>query len=419
MSEGTNTAVRTLRLTEYQDRVCDLKQADAEYVLSQLAPKISIRRRVQDGLFILNPNQFVGVVTLPSGRRLEIYPKVPVRNLFYMLAVAWRLPPPFKEQLAQFARLDDILEFIVSFFADLVGQRLKEGLYRSYVEREDNLAAVRGRIRFAEDVRRNFVLRHRTYCRYDEFTWDIPENQIIRQVIHLLSGWGFERELQRRLYGLDASLSEITPVVLSPRVIDRFQYNRLNEDYRQIHRFCALFLDGASLSEESGPFDFQTFLVDMSRLFEEFVTQTLRERAPDQILVDAQVPLYLGHGHKVLMRPDIVVGRESSVVLVADCKYKRLGPSEFNNHDMYQMLAYCTATRVRQGVLIYPLHAVFVQDEVEIRNTHTVVRQVTIDLGKEELGELGKECDALVDGIFGYAQADIGPQILDGGRYVP
>src|SRR4051812_353173 len=128
MSEDAEAAMRTLQLTEYQDCVCDLKQTDAEYVLSQLAPKISIRRRVQDGLFILNPNQFVGVVTLPSGRRLEIYPKVPVRNLFYMLAVAWRLPPPFREQLAKFAQLDEILEFVVSFFADLVGQRLKEGL---------------------------------------------------------------------------------------------------------------------------------------------------------------------------------------------------------------------------------------------------------------------------------------------------
>jgi len=82
------------------------------------------------------------------------------------------------------------------------------------------------------------------------------------------------------------------------------------------------------------------------------------------------------------------------------------------------MLAYCTATRVQQGLLIYPLHAVSTQDEVEVRNTHTVVRQVTVDLGKEELGELGKECDALADKTFEYTQADAGPQILDGLHYV-
>src|SRR3712207_1089613 len=92
------------------------------------------------------------------------------------------------------------------------------------------------------------------------------------------------------------------------------------------------------------------------------------------MLVDDQVPIYLGRAQKVLMRPDIVVSEGETVVLVADCKYKRLEPDEFKNHDIYQMLAYCTATRVQRGLLIYPLHAAVIQDEVEIRNTQTVVR---------------------------------------------
>src|SRR3712207_8376452 len=45
---------------------------------------------------------------------------------------------------------------------------------------------------------------------------------------------------------------------------------------------CRLFLEGSSISEESGSLDFQTFLVDMNGLFERFVTQVLRERAQDR-----------------------------------------------------------------------------------------------------------------------------------------
>jgi hypothetical protein len=59
-----------------------------------------------------------------------------------------------------------------------------------------------------------------------------------------------------------------------------------------------------------------------------------------------------------------------------------------------------------------------VQDEVEIRNTHTIVRQVTIDLGKEDLGELEKECEALAEEISDHAQADTRLQVLDGDQYV-
>jgi 5-methylcytosine-specific restriction enzyme subunit McrC len=399
-SESTGVAARTIRLIEYQDWVGDLSDEDAKYVLLQLSPKVAIRRRVQDGLYVLNPNQFVGVVTLPSERRLESHPKVPLRNLFYMLAIAFDLPSPFRDQTAKFERLDEILEFVVSFFAELVEKRIDEGLYRSYVEQENNLPTIRGRIEFAEDLRRNYVMRHRTYCRYDEFSWDIPENQVIRQVLHLLGGWGFGRELRLRLHGLDVALSEVTPAVLTLSSLNRFQYNRFNEDYRQIHQFCRLFLEGASLSEESGPFDFQTFLVDMDKLFERFVTQVLRERAGTHTTVEDQVSTHLGQEQKVLMRPDIIVSEEGTVVLVADSKYKRLEPSEFKNHDIYQMLAYCTATRVQRGLLIYPLHAAVIQGEVEIRNTQTVVQQVTIDLSKEEIAELNQECDAFADVVL-------------------
>ena len=89
------------------------------------------------------------------------------------------------------------------------------------------------------------------------------------------------------------------------------------------------------MSEESGPFDFQAFLIDMNKLFKRFVTQALRERAGDKVTIDAQAPLYLGYEQKVLMRPDIILSSGGAVKLVVDCKYKRLTPSGYKNHDLY------------------------------------------------------------------------------------
>ncbi len=100
------------------------------------------------------------------------------------------------------------------------------------------------------------------------------------------------------------------------------------------------------------------------------------------------------------MQPDIVVSKGERTVLVADCKYKRIEPSQFKNHDMYQMLAYCTATGVQRGLLIYPVHAAVVQDEVEICNTHTVVQRMTIDLGKVDTTALDEECATFVEEVL-------------------
>ncbi len=69
-------------------------------------------------------------------------------------------------------------------------------------------------------------------------------------------------------------------------------------------------------------------------------------------------------------------------------------PDQFRHHDIYQLLAYCTASDVAWGLLIYPAHEVPIRDEVHIRNTSVSVRQTTINLGG--YGELLRQaCDRL------------------------
>ena len=243
-------------------------------------------------------------------------------------------------------------------------ERIGNGLYRWYVEREDNLPTIRGRINFAEDAQQNYVLRQRSFCRFDDFTWDIPENQIVRQVTHCLTGWKFRPELRLRLGQIDAELSEISRTQFLAKDVDRIHYHRLNEGYRHVHQLCRLFLEGASLFEDLGVFSFRAFLLDMNKLFEEFVCQVLRDRVPGRLRVDSQESVYLARGRKILMRPDVLIRRAGTIALAADCKYKRLGSDEFKNHDVYQLLAYCTATNTQRGLLVYPLHLRNTSDEV-------------------------------------------------------
>jgi hypothetical protein len=162
-----------IRLTEYRDEQVRLDQSDADYLLTRLAQRLTIRRDVRPEAYALNPGPFVGVAVLPSGCRLECYPKVPVRNLFHMLATAWKIDSPFRDEDVGVDRVDELLEFIVAHFADLVEQQIDVGLYRAYIEHEANLAAVRGRISVADDIRHNALFRHRTWCRYADFTWDV------------------------------------------------------------------------------------------------------------------------------------------------------------------------------------------------------------------------------------------------------
>src|SRR3990170_7831677 len=110
--------METIQLSEYEkSEPVDLLSEDAEHIARTLRSRIDIWKDVGEETHRLNPNQWVGVVVLPSGRRLESYPKVPVRNLFYMLAVAYKIDPFLQEQ-ASMDRLDAMLEFVGRYFAD-------------------------------------------------------------------------------------------------------------------------------------------------------------------------------------------------------------------------------------------------------------------------------------------------------------
>jgi 5-methylcytosine-specific restriction enzyme subunit McrC len=394
----------TIELREYQDSPpLALADVDARHIDLELRGRIGISRTVEGEAYILNPNQYVGVAVLPSGRRLEAWPKVPVHSVVHMLSVAHRFP--FREQRADFSRLDAVLEVMARFFLALVEERLRLGLYRAYVEREENLQALRGRIVFPDDVRRNYLLRHRIFCRYAELTWDVPENQIVRQVAHLLSRWDFAPRVRQRLSQIDAELGEITPTTISSRAMDTFRYHRLNDDYRSIHELCRLILHGASVSEQRGPFSFPTFLIDMNKLFEDFVSEVVLRRQRWPIEVRCQQHGHLARGPRVRMVPDILVDVGHRAALVADCKYKRIEPEEFKNHDIYQVLAYCTALRVPRALVIYPRHMGVLEDDLQILNTDVVIRRRTIDLNLPPV-ELDSECDRFADNVLRWAAED-------------
>lgn len=387
-------------LTEYEQWTGDLSADDAQYLAAQLGSTLSIKRNVNSGKIEIDPHQFVGLLTLPSGRRLRISPKIPARNLFRMLASAYELPSPFREEPAATAALDEVLEFVVEYFVDRVQERIDRGLYREYVEREENLPVVKGRIVFADDIRANFALRQRTWCRFGELTWDVPDNQVLRQVANLLAGWGFSTQLTSRLGRIVALLDEVSDSRFVSDDLAGFRYHRHNDDYWELHQLCRIFLEFSSPNEDVGPVPLRSFLIDMNVLFERFVEQQFRLMLKRPWSVEYQSHAWLAEGGRVLLKPDLVIRRGNKPQLVLDCKYKRLETGRYKNHDLYQVLAYCTALGLNVGTLIYPRHLTTIDEMFRVQNSTVALSQISLDLSGHWL-EVLDGVRALVDDVMG------------------
>src|SRR5260370_364375 len=76
--------------------------------------------------------------------------------------------------------LDALLATILGF---LIRQRLRIGLGRSYISEEHRLRGIRGRVDFADSVRKLAFENGQACCRFQIFTSNAPRNQIIRSTM--------------------------------------------------------------------------------------------------------------------------------------------------------------------------------------------------------------------------------------------
>src|SRR3989475_4569067 len=94
--------------------------------------KLSLRVGEKSEDILILTTMHCGVVQAGSCR-IFIEPKVPVRNLLYLVESTYALPNVDFYDQADFARGRNFLEFLLHFFYSKVERLVSGGLYRSYV----------------------------------------------------------------------------------------------------------------------------------------------------------------------------------------------------------------------------------------------------------------------------------------------
>ncbi len=118
----------------------------------------------------------------------------------------------------------------------------------------------------------------------------------------------------------------------------------------------------------------------MNDLFQRFVGDRLAHHLSGRLEVSEEPVHHLGIGAMVAMLPDLVFrAADGRVVYVGDAKYKLTSSGLGRSGDYYQLLAYTTALRLAEGVLVYcQADGDAPPRQVEVR--HTGVRLCTYPL---------------------------------------
>lgn len=200
---------------------------------------------------------------------------IPVENIYYLLSYSWNALEEKERVRVSTESLTNIVDLLAKVLINSTRILLKRGIEQSYVEFDNAVAGLKGKLLVSDTLKVNSLDRQRTICRYDEFSPDVLLNQILvstlRQLMYVKN---LDRGLKEEIRYLLAMFPEITRIEISKSHFLKIRLNRNNRFYAFVLDICELIHENLLPSEKDGSryfFDFTRDEVKMYRLFESFV----------------------------------------------------------------------------------------------------------------------------------------------------
>ena len=297
-----------------------------------------------------------------------------------------------------------ILLYLMAFLGR-VEQTIQRGVYREYVDREENLHYLKERLLIADHLRENRFSPDRVYCAFSELSSDNLINHTINQTLTHIKRAYTDSGLYTRIRKIQNRIStdELSNIPISISQIKSLQYNRTNKPYEEIMGYCYNILQNIGGSFGSADnLKYSAFYVDMNELFETYVGKLLSNKDTEILGIkeiwdtvcecektDTSNPVtwdnyyvetqdrgryYLaedGGAFNQEVRPDFIIKKreDDSVAAVLDTKYKRLSDRQdlhygIHREDIYQVITYGYRFNTDKIFLIYPKSPEYTQENL-------------------------------------------------------
>jgi 5-methylcytosine-specific restriction enzyme subunit McrC len=275
------------------------------------------------------------------------------------------IPTHVRQHASQAWTSSPLLDIFIDAFLESAGRVVGQGLLHRYKAVNEDLPALRGRISWPRQASVLLGRCDRIACAYDEFTADVPHNQVLKCALKAvnLSRSGHLSRRSGALLSHFEDVSDVAPASIRGTASTR---DRQSRRYETCLEWAWIVLDALSPSLRHGLHSAPSLLFDMNKVFEAIAARCVsaEARANGTYVSLQDTSHHLGtYGiHPVTqLRPDLVLRDEGRQIAVADAKWKRLerdsrGVPNIDGHDVYQLLAYAAAFDLREVTLIYPMH---------------------------------------------------------------
>ena len=325
---------------------------------------------------VLQAQNYMGVIQTKDGTTIEILPKIQNVDdnkskeiLIKMLKTLKKSPFKNFNTANLKASKMPLLEIFISMFLEELSKLIQKGIKSDYVQKEENLKFLKGKLKISEQIKQNSVHKERFFVQYEEFSSDRVENRLIKTTLEYLYKKSKSNKNQQRIREFLFVFDEIKISHNIKTDFEKVKLNRQMKDYEQVLLWCKTFLLENSFSPYKGNDIAFALLFDMNLLFESYVYDYLRKNGKFENIKNQDKKHHLAYENqngKFALKPDIVIDEGKIIV---DTKWKSLSLEKSNQgisqSDMYQLYAYGTKyENCEKLYLIYP------KDEVERGNLY-------------------------------------------------
>ena len=341
--------------------------------------------------------------------------KIVIKNIYYMLAYAFT-NLKFKDiEKVSAEEFENIHNLFAAILSEGIGKILKQGLYREYLNRSENLLTIRGKIFLPETINNFANGRRKIFCEYDELSENNLFNKILKTTARLfLRHKNVEdkyKNLLKRELLFFSEVEEILPQSISWK---NFHWQKNNQTYQLLINLCRLILEGMILTTSSGEIKLKSFLDDKNFcwLYEKFLLNYYQKHYPEfnprtenfDWITDDDEKNYLPK-----MKTDITLSN-CDKILIIDAKYysktliEHFGKQTINSANMYQIFAYVknfaakTSKKV-SGMLLYAQTEEKIQPNNKYSLSGNKIIAKTLDLNKN-FSEIERQLQIIVEDNF-------------------
>ena len=343
-----------------------------------------------------------------------------IKNIYYMLSYAFQILKQSNYDEVASEKFDNAQDLFAAILSKGIGQQLKQGLYREYVTKNENLSVMRGKLDMPNTIRNRIQRKQKLACEFDELSENNLFNQILKTAIrYLLSNDGVDGERKIALKKVLVFFDEIELLEHSEIAWSRLHYQRNNKNYELLMNVCYFVLDGMLQTTEKGEYKMTSFSDEhMARLYEKFILEYYSQHHTYLSEVKAgQVKWDLVGDNSEsmirflpIMQTDIML-RLNEKILIIDAKYygrtlqKQFDKYTLHSNNVYQIFTYVknqdkNNTGDVAGILLYAKTDEDITPDVMFNMGGNQIGAKTLDLNKE-FSLIVAQLDKIAEDYFG------------------